>query len=211
MFSCSRIKNFQTKGKKNTFTFTRMSNFCERQTIFLSVCIQSLGSNFKQQMGTNEPWCVPPGWCGRLQGMRAHCVNMGRWVSDVPRLPSHQFSLHTCAPLPAWTKLLLYSKHEHKMREKPGIPQASGKVIQRAGRKKPLIACRSELHLCTNSYQLSPTLPVLKSEVFARWIIRAWHLSAEWESYWTAATVSWGVNHVPERTFESVRYCVVCV
>lgn len=182
----------------------------EKQIICLSVCIQALGSNFKQQVGTSEPWCVPPGWCGRLQGMRAHCVNMGRWVSDVARLPSHQFSLHTCAPLPAWTKLLLYSKqHEHKMREKSGIPQASGKVIQRAGRKKPLIACRSELHLRVNIYQPSPTVPVLKSEAFASWIISALRLSGEWESYWTAAAVSWGVNHVPERTFQSVRRCVV--
>lgn len=183
-----------------------MSNLCKSQIIFLSVCIQALGTNFKQQVGTNEPWCVPPGWCGTLQGMRAHCVNTKRWLSDVARLPSHQFSLHTCAPLPAWTKLLLYSKqHEHKMREKLGIPQASGKVIQRARRKKPLIACRSELHLCINIDQVSPTVPVLEPEPFASWIISTLCFSGEWESYWTAATVSWGVNHVPERTFESVR------
>lgn len=202
-------ERFSDEGEKNS-TFIRMSNFCEKQIIFLSVCIQALGSNFKQQVGTNELWCVPPGWCGRLQGMRARCVNTGRWLSDVAQLSSHQFSLHTCAPLPAWTKLLLYSKqHEHKMREKPGIPQASGKVIQRAGRRKLLIACRSELHLCTNIYQVSPTVQVLKSEASASWIIRALRLSGEWESYWTVATVSWGVNHVPERTFESVRRCVV--
>lgn len=62
MLSCSRMNNFQTKGKKTTITFIRMSNFRERQIIFFTVCIQALGSNFKQQVGMNEPWCgaCPP-------------------------------------------------------------------------------------------------------------------------------------------------------
>lgn len=53
-------ERFSDEGGKNS-TFIRMSNFCEKQIIFLSVCIQALGSNFKQQVGTNEPRCVPPG------------------------------------------------------------------------------------------------------------------------------------------------------
>lgn len=209
-FLVQELTIFRPRGKKTPSHLPECQTSVKgRQFSSLFASSHWAATSSSKWVRTNHGACPPDD----VEDCKAceHCVNMGRWVSDVPRLPSHQFSLHTCAPLPAWTKLLLYSKHEHKMREKPGIPQASGKVIQRAGRKKPLIACRSELHLCTNSYQLSPTLPVLKSEVFARWIIRAWHLSAEWESYWTAATVSWGVNHVPERTFESVRYCVVCV
>lgn len=211
MLSCSRMNDFQTKGKNHHHIYQNVKLLWKADH-FLHCLYSSTGQQLQAASGHERTMvrCVPPGWCGRLQGMRAHCVNTGRWVSDVARLPSHQFSLHTCAPLPAWTKLLLYSKqHEHKMREKPGIPQASGKVIQRAGRKKLLIACRSVLHLHTNIDQPSPTVPVMKSETFASWIIRALHLSGEWENYWTAATVSWGVNHVPERTFESVRRCVV--